>query len=178
MYCPKCGAQTEPQTKFCKSCGLKLTELARIVEPPIETPPQTDEQAQRERWLWEGSQVTMLSVVIQLVLFILFGLATWSLIPDLHPVYFIFLALSLLTAVSGISLMLRGGFLTEFNRRAMRRQLAVLEQKLREAEESEGRHPDAAHLLKPLSQAGDLPGVTEHTTRELQPLPSHSGNLK
>ncbi len=178
MFCPQCGAQTEQQTKFCKSCGLKLTELARIVEPPVETPPQTAERTRREKWLWEGSLVTLMSVIIQLFLFIVFGLATWSLMSGFRPVYFVFLAMSLLTAVSGISLMLRGGFLTEFNRRALRRQLAALEQQLREAEESEGGRPDAAHLLKPLSQAGDLPGVTEHTTRELQPLPSHSGKLK
>src|SRR5262245_4844099 len=67
MYCPQCGIQTEQMTKFCKSCGLKLADHARLLEEPREAERMTQEQWRREKRLMTGVTrilVTAIEMVI------------------------------------------------------------------------------------------------------------------
>ena len=35
MYCPNCGEQNSPESRFCTKCGAKLTETESAVAVPV-----------------------------------------------------------------------------------------------------------------------------------------------
>lgn len=36
MFCPKCGAQNQPEQKFCRQCGLALTNVQRVLDGSLD----------------------------------------------------------------------------------------------------------------------------------------------
>lgn len=59
MYCPKCGAQIEEAIKFCKSCGLKVTDHARLLEAQREADSEGEQPMRREKWMVYGVVLTL-----------------------------------------------------------------------------------------------------------------------
>src|SRR5262245_66456239 len=78
MYCPQCGTQTEQRTKFCKSCGLKLADHARLLEEPLESERMTQEQWRRERRLMAGFTLMMVTAFDLIVFLIIFEIGRAS----------------------------------------------------------------------------------------------------
>src|SRR5215468_239168 len=76
MYCPQCGTQTEQKTKFCKSCGLKLADHARLLEEPHEAERLTQEQWRRERKMMGGVILTLITAFDLIIFLIIFGSVT------------------------------------------------------------------------------------------------------
>jgi len=73
MYCPQCGTQTEQKTKFCKSCGLKLVDHARLLEEPREAEHMTQEQWRREKRFMTGVTLMMVTAFNLIIFLIVYG---------------------------------------------------------------------------------------------------------
>ena len=73
MYCPQCGTQTEQKTKFCKSCGLKLVDHARLLEEPREAERMTQEQWRREKRFMTGVTLMMVTAFNLIIFLIVYG---------------------------------------------------------------------------------------------------------
>jgi hypothetical protein len=173
MYCPQCGAQTDQRTKFCKSCGLRLADHARLLEEPREAERLTQEQWRREKRMMVG--VTMMSVTaLDLILFlIVFGWVTLSnLEGDEYLAGLImllaFLIASLLMGAIGAAYLISSGFFKNSRERQLRAELGLLEQKRKALEEMNS--PDAQAIPESPRKTAEPEtiSVTEHTTRELR----------
>ena len=80
MFCPQCGVQAEQQTKFCKSCGLKLADHVQLIAASreAETERMSPADAQRQlRWL-KGTRTLALSPVLTPLLMLFVGIAASS----------------------------------------------------------------------------------------------------
>src|SRR5438093_480225 len=133
MYCPQCGANTEQQTKFCKACGLKLTEHAQLLEEPREAELRRTE-ARREKRLMTG--VTLLLVTFFDLLLFLAVFASTTL-PHLYSLenpwpfranlitLVILLKASLITGGIGVVQLWRSGFFKNWRERQLRYQSAL-----------------------------------------------------
>ncbi len=172
MFCPQCGAQPAPQTKFCKACGLKLAEF----EAWLETREQTS-RAQRD--LRNGTGFLLVSLLLAGLAFLLSGLLRLRLpdTPELEPLWAvcIFSAFPLLTGFGGLGFLWRGGFFKNFRKQHLQHEIEELEQEL----EKKRRQLEAQRerqLAAPSISIETL-SITEHTTRELQPQPSNSGKI-
>src|SRR5215468_9602396 len=78
MYCPQCGIQTEQKTKFCKSCGLKLADHARLLEEPREAERMTQGQWRREKRMMAGVMLMMVTALDLIIFLIVYGSVTIS----------------------------------------------------------------------------------------------------
>jgi cell division protein FtsB len=173
MYCPQCGIQTEQKTKFCKSCGLKLADHARLLEEPREAERMTQEQWRREKRLMAGVTLTMVTAFDLIIFLIIYGSVT---LPHLEGrvfqanliVLLTFIFVSLGLGAAGVASLISSGLFKNIRERQLRAELAMLEQKRRALEE----------MNSPVNQAGpqsprmiaepEMVDVTEHTTRELR----------
>ena len=149
MFCPQCGAQTEQSTKFCKSCGLKLADHARLLEEPREAERMSEVQWLREKRLLTGVIMTLVSVFDLVLFFIIFGTVALSNLgnPAFHKsgliTLLVFLFASLLTAGIGVGNLIASGFFRNMRERQLRIELGLLEQR-RRALESESPKPQTA----------------------------------
>ena len=173
MFCPQCGAQTEQSTKFCKSCGLKLADHARLLEEPREAERMSEEQWRREKRLMVGVVLVMVTAFDLILFLIVFGAVMLGNLgnekffgPGL-AMMLIFMLVGLITGGCGVGCLNSGGFFRNFRERQLRIELALLEQK-RKALEGETQKPQAS--LPRSKHDTEFAGVTENTTRELQPV--------
>lgn len=172
MFCPQCGAQAEQSTKFCKSCGLKLADHARLLEEPREAERMSQAELQRDKRLTTGIVMMMVTVLNLILFFVIFGsfmlananpgavkAGSWMLLS--------FLSSALLFGGIGIWNLISSGFFRNFRERQLRAELALIEQK-RKALEGETQNPQASFPHpKPDAEAVS---ITENTTRELHPV--------
>jgi hypothetical protein len=174
MYCPQCGTQTERKTKFCKSCGLKLTDHARLLEDPREAERLTQEQWRREKRMMTGVTLTMVTAFNLIIFLIVFGSITLPDIPGPGAksglgvlLTFLFIALGL--GAAGVINLISSGFFKNMRERQLRAELALLEQKRKALEEMNSPIDQAIPESPRTKTEAETISVTEHTTRELRP---------
>lgn len=183
MYCPKCGTQTEQQTKHCKACGLKLPDLAQLIEEPREAGRRREEE-RREKRLRTG--VTLLIVTFfDLLLFLSIFAATT--LPHLYSLenpwpfranlitLVILLKASVITGGIGIFQLWRSGFFRNWRERQQRSDAALSEQP-RTAISAGDESLKADFNWQP--RPAEAVSITEHTTHELQNAPVTTNKLK
>lgn len=49
MYCPRCGKEAQLKQKFCKSCGLRLSQFSQLLT--VVDPELTPEQPMYKSWI-------------------------------------------------------------------------------------------------------------------------------
>ncbi|MBO0725754.1 MAG: hypothetical protein J2P52_09160 [Blastocatellia bacterium] len=173
MYCPQCGTQTEQKTKFCKSCGLKLADHARILEEPREAERMSYEQLRREKRMMSGNIFITSALVNMILFFIMFGMITLSHLEG-RPYrggLFMFLTTLLATLVTGgvgLAYLISGGFFKHMRERQLRIGLALLEEKRKALEEMNTPITQTIPGSSRMKAEPEMTGVTEHTTRELR----------
>lgn len=188
MFCPQCGVQTEQQTKFCKSCGLKLAEHVQLLATSREAEPErlTHLEAQRQlRWL-KGTKGLLMTAVLTPLLMIFTGIAgSESHGPDAEAfgvTAFFFSLLWLSVGGRGFYHLLRGGFFQTYKQRRIRAEAALLNRSATPASAPPTREIVGAPFTKLPVDTDRYPshpvaGVTEHTTRELQAAVRDSGGI-
>lgn len=172
MFCPQCGAQPAPQTKFCKACGLKLAEFEALLEDGAQTKHTNHD-------LQNGTGFLVLSLLLTLLAFLLYAVALFRQ-PEstaLEPFWgtFVILGLPLLVGFVGLGLLWRGGYFNNFRAWHLQHEIEELEQEL----EKKRRQLEARRerQLTAPSLNAEAVSITEHTTRELQPQPSNPGKI-
>ena len=173
MYCPQCGTQTERRAKFCKSCGLKLADHARLLEEPSEAERMTNEQWLREKRMMVGVVLTMATAFDLLLFLIIFGSVTLSQLEGKEyksglTMLLVFLFVSLAMAAGGVGSLISSGFFKNFRERQLRAELASLEQKRKALEEVNSPVNQAIPQSPRMKAEAEMIDVTEHTTRELR----------
>ena len=174
MYCPQCGIQTEQKTKFCKSCGLKLADHARLLEEPREAERMTQEQWRGEKRLMTGVTLLMVTAFDLIIFLIVFGSITLSHLEGKEYkagltmlLTFLFIALAL--GAAGVINLISSGFFKNLRERQLRAELALLEQKRKALEEINSPINQAIPESPRTKTEAETISVTEHTTRELRP---------
>jgi hypothetical protein len=173
MYCPQCGIQTEQKTKFCKSCGLKLADHARLLEEPREAERMTQEQWRRQKRLMTGVTLIMVTAFDLIIFLTIFGSVTLS---DLEgkgykaglTMLLTFLFVSLALGAAGAFNLISSGFFKNIRERQLRAELALLEQKRKALEEMNSPINQAIPQSPQMKVQPEMIDVTEHTTRELR----------
>jgi hypothetical protein len=171
MFCPQCGAQTEQSTKFCKACGLKLTDHARLLEEPREAERMSETQWLRDKRMMVGVIVTLVSLFDLILFFIIFGSIALA-----NPgsagfqksgltMMIVFLLATLLTAGIGVGNLIASGFFRNMRERQLKIELALLERRRKKIEDETAKPP--ASLSDHLAEGAH---ITESTTRELHPI--------
>jgi hypothetical protein len=173
MYCPQCGIQTEQKTKFCKSCGLKLADHARLLEEPREAERMTQEQRRRERKMTAGVTLTLVTAFDLIIFLIVYGAITLPHLQDQEHrasliVWLTFIFISLALGAAGVANLVSGGFFKNMRERQLRAELALLEQKRKALEELSSPGARATPESPPMKAEPEMTCVTEHTTRELR----------
>jgi len=173
MYCPQCGTQTEQRSKFCKSCGLKLADHARLLEEPREAERMTHEQWRRDKRMMVGVALTMATAFDLLLFLIIFGSITLSQLEGKEykaslTMLLIFLFVSLGLAAGGVGSLISSGFFKNFRERQLRAELASLEQKRKALEEADSPINQVIPQPPRMKTEAEMIDVTEHTTRELR----------
>jgi hypothetical protein len=173
MYCPQCGTQTDQKTKFCKSCGLKLADHARLLEEPLEAERMTQEQWRREKRMMAGVTLTMVTAFNLIVFLTVFGSVMLShLDGKVYRAGLImlssFLFTSLVLGVSGVANLIYSGFFKNMRERQLRAELALLEQKRKALDELNSPVNQPIPESPRMKIEAEAPSVTEHTTRELR----------
>jgi hypothetical protein len=140
MYCPQCGTQTEQRTKFCKSCGLKLADHARLLEEPFEAERLTQEQWRREKRMVTGVTLAMATAFNLIVFLAVFGSVMLSHLEGKAfqvnlIVLLTFLFVSLALGAICLANLISSGFFKKMSERQLRAELALLEQKRKAVEE-------------------------------------------
>jgi hypothetical protein len=174
MYCPQCGTQTEQKTKFCKSCGLKLTDHARLLEDPREAERLTQEQWRREKRMMTGVTLTVVTAFNLILFLTIFGSVMLSHLDGKEYragaiMLSSFLFTALVLGVSGVANLISSGFFKNMRERQLRAELALLEQKRRALEEINSPLNQAIPESPRTKTEAETISVTEHTTRELRP---------
>ncbi len=173
MYCPHCAAAAEASTKFCKSCGLKLTEHLRLLAEQHGAEAGSVPEWLREKRMQTGIIVLLVSLLNVLFFFLVFGLTALNAASAAFRasgtiMLIVFLLTTLLTAGIGIGNLIAAGFFRNFRERQLRIELALLEQRRKKLASPPAARPTNA-LPQPDLHAA-VPGITEHTTRELDPV--------
>ena len=77
MYCPKCGTQNVEDINFCRSCGLDLSTIARVMEKhlPLALIEKIDEQIlnPKKSELYTSMMAGLMAITLFLVGFALSG---------------------------------------------------------------------------------------------------------
>lgn len=176
MFCPQCGVQAEQQTKFCKSCGLKLADHVQLIAAAREAEPErlSPAEAQRQlRWL-KGSKALTFGALLTPLLMIFAAITASEHGPEAELAGVITFALSCLwLGLSGRGLyhLLRGGFFKTYKERRIRAEAAMLAQPVPHAREGFLPPPTTnriSHQVEPTS-------IAEPTTRELRSVTTNSG---
>ena len=167
MYCPQCGALAEQPKKFCKACGLKLAEHAQLLE-------DGEHATAAKKLLREGTSFLLAGLFALLIMFLIYSGIMTGAGPDFPAhsrfmVALVLLAGPLLCGGVGLTYLIRGGFFKNFQEQALANKIEKLEAQRRKLEAQRGGQ------LNPPSFDGEAVRITEHTTRELQPLPNNSG---
>ncbi|MGH9836645.1 MAG: hypothetical protein ACREBD_16915 [Blastocatellia bacterium] len=178
MFCPQCGTQTEQQSKFCKSCGLKLTDHAQLIAASREAEigrMSRDEAERQLRWL-KGTRVLVIGSMSLPLSMLSLALAEaahgWE--REMFAIIaFVLAFISLGAGGWGLINLLRGGFFKTYKERRIRAEAALLAQPGSQPRESFGLPPETNRLLNRVEAVS----VTEPTTRELRATPGSSGKI-
>lgn len=178
MFCPQCGTQTEQQSKFCKSCGLKLTDHAQLIAASREAEigRMSREEAERQLRTLKGTRALAISaMLLPLAMFFVFlaGAMSGGDGEVAAAFAFVLLSLSLCGSVWGFINLLRGGFFKTFRERRIRAEAALLAQPNSQPRESFGLPPETNRFMNQVEAVS----VTESTTRELRATPGSSGKI-
>ena len=178
MFCPQCGVQVEQQTKFCKSCGLKLADHAQLIAAARETEPERLSPAEAKhqlRWL-KGSKALTFGALLTPLLMIFIGIAASERGPEQELAAMVAFAISCLwlgLSGRGIYHLLRSGFFKTYKERRIRAEAALLAQPATQPREAFFQPPTTnriSHQAEPVS-------IVEPTTRELRTVTSNSGKI-
>ncbi len=77
MFCPECGSENPPESKFCRHCGINFEkkEAKKVTVEPDNThqqrqsPPPNTKKDDDDKWCW-GCCICM---VFLFIIFALFG---------------------------------------------------------------------------------------------------------
>lgn len=162
MFCPNCGTQTETQTKFCKSCGHKLVEHARLLGNPEEV-----KQANaNERLLRSGTGAMIGSLIATALYGLICGVISFF-IPNMSQgtwigLWFLLMLAALVPGIIGLVQLVRGGYFKNFRQEQLQAELERLQERQKELQAKQQKElPAAEYPVKATS-------VTEATTRELR----------
>jgi hypothetical protein len=152
MYCPKCGKENSESQKFCRSCGLSLQPISHaLVHELTPTKPAVDPDQipGPERKRWQNSLAYGFFMLILGMIIVIFGrkIVVEQLIADI----------GVLIAMLGIGLFGFKGVLLILGDSRNPQQSQLLESK------PTAKLPTQLH-------AGEAPSVTEHTTRNFEPI--------
>ena len=172
MFCPQCGAQADQSTKFCKTCGAKLTEHALLLAAPREAEPTriSREEALRQLRCLKGSRSLVASTLLTPLLLLFVGAAASAHGPDadvLGIIAFFLTCIWLGTGGWGIVNLLRGDFFKTYKERRVRAEAALLAQPGSRIRENPGLPPETNRFLSQSEAAS----IIEPTTRELHSAP-------
>ena len=184
MFCPQCGVQVEQQTKFCKSCGLKLADHAQLIATARDTEigRMSREEAHRQlRWLKATRSLLASTLLVPLIMLML-GIAASSHGPDAEIAGMItFFLTGIWLGFNGRSLfnLMRGGFFKTYKERRIRAEAALLVQPtapvaVPQPQENFSLPPDT----NPIQPRIESVSITEPTTRELRQVSSGSGRIQ
>jgi predicted lipid-binding transport protein (Tim44 family) len=155
--------RTEPQIKFCKSCGHKLVEHARLLDNPEET-----EQANAKERLVRSGTGAMIGSLMATTLYGLICVAMSLFLPNLSQgtwigLWFLLMLAALFPGMIGLVQLVRGGYFKNFREQQLQAELERLQerQKALQAKQQKEFPATAAYSVEANS-------VTEATTRELR----------
>ena len=165
MFCPNCGTQTEMQIKFCKSCGHKLVEHARLLDSPEEL----ERANAKERLLRRGTGAMVGSFMATILYSLLCG-SVWIFNPDLDQgarlaLWLTMLLTPMVPGIMGLVQLVRGGYFKNFREQQLQAQLARLQEKQKELQ---AKQQSEVEILPPSALLSEATSVTEATTRELR----------
>lgn len=180
MFCPQCGVQVEQQTKFCKSCGLKLADHAQLIAASRDTEigRMSREEAQRQlRWL-KATRSLLGSAFIVPLMMLMLGIAASSNGGDAEIAGMItFFLACIWMGINGRALfnLFRGGFFKTYKERRVRAEAALLAQPtaqlaVPQPQENFSLPPDT-NRIQPRIEAVS---IVEPTTRELRQVSGNS----
>jgi len=184
MFCPQCGVQVEQQTKFCKSCGLKLADHVQLIAASRDTEigRMSREEAKRQlRWLKATRSLLGSALLVPLIMLML-GIAVSSNGGDAEIAGMItFFLTSIWLGINGRALfnLFRGGFFKTYKERRIRAEAALLAQPtaptaIPQPQESFSLPPDT----NPIQPRIESMSITEPTTRELRQVSGGSGRIQ
>ena len=183
MFCPQCGAQSEQQIKFCRSCGLKLSDHAQLLPRTHQTEAKqmSPEEAEHEvRWLKSTKALAVSSLLLPLSLALAVVAFLMAISPGprdkMIPIAAIIALVSFVHfCLGGLGFvnLVRSGFFKTFKKRLIRAEAILLDQPNSESIESLGRHPETSKISSHIAAVS----ITEHTTHQLQPSASDSGKI-
>jgi hypothetical protein len=164
LYCPRCAKAFTSGTSYCRTCGLELAGIAKIVSGDAENAPVTVSRPN-----FNAIRYGVVLMIIGLVIGLLNGaLRDFNLYPDRYGkvVFLLFIALAMLTMGSAFLFPVK-----KYKKRKAsdpvspaRFDTAPLAGELPPADTNEIVFP--ANLREPVM--ADAPSVTEHTTRNLE----------
>ena len=172
MYCPKCGAVAELQTKFCKSCGLRLVDHSQLLDEL-----DNERGSEDRRQIRKGTKFLLASLIAMTLNFV----TTDGLLIGANPSFptaarifmaVFLLATPLLVGAIGLAYLVRGGFFKKYREQQIEEEIEELEQKRKKLEAKKGLR------LNPPAITVEAASVTENTTRELRPANSDSGAVR
>ncbi len=182
MYCPKCGAVTEQQTKFCKSCGLRLVEHAQLLDGQ-------EQGGKNKKLIWKGTEFLLGSWLAVFLFFLVSSLpfvlsgeqAIANDYSDLSPfrrVLAILMMMAIPTIIGGIGAiyLLRGGFFDNFRKRKIEEEMEELEKELEKKRKK--REAQSNLKLNPSAIAAEAVSAIESTTRQLEPVAVDTGKIE
>lgn len=153
MHCPNCGTEAVGEQKFCRSCGLSLEKVSRLLaeQLPVLRPGAQDLQRKIKLWgagLMGGAAAIALAAVY------------WAFITQVIAQGNVLAGSLFLIVLTGIIL---GGLLLgywEFLQKKGAERRPQQPTKLSERE--------SASRLSPTPYSEPLPGITAHTTELLE----------
>ncbi len=156
MYCPNCGKDNSNEQRFCRSCGLSLQPISRVLGNELsESGDAQVEVIKRGQKKWLNPLVYGFLLLTLGIVIVIFGktLLGEQLVADIGTV----------VAVLGIGLL-------GFKGVSLIRSQSGLPHQSKALPEAE-----VTAKLPPASEFGSVPSITEHTTR---PLKSTYGERK
>ena len=175
MFCPGCGVKIEQTLKFCRGCGLPLTEHARLLEFPEEPELKKKRNRREMRLLDEGFLLLLLSSIISFCYWIFtYVLATPHLQAKDKTILQLNFLLCLVTFGLALLNLRRGGL---FARLAKRFSGASASTDTDAAPKRQVLPTNEFPKLSEPRNPVESVSISEHTTRELQPQPGNSGSL-
>ena len=172
MFCPRCAAQNQDQTKFCRSCGTDLKTVALALQGQLTPPPEASNAAERklelsQEWLKREADGMRNAVQGALLLgtAVLIGVALglFSREPDWIIIWMIFVGWLAVWGVLGLG----AGLSSLMQSRMMLRRIdGLIDAKLASAAPAAGATQRIAEAAATLDEAPPS-SVTEHTTMPL-----------
>lgn len=173
MFCPQCGAQAEQQVKFCRSCGLKLSDHAQLLPRAreLDAKQMSPDEAEREVRLLNSTKALVVNVALLPVSLALVSLAFLMLRlvdtaarskGEMIPLIIlsaIFLTSHLYFSFRSIFNLFRSGFFDMFKKRLIRAEAILLDRPISYSADNPDLPPETNRISH---------HITEHTTHQLQ----------